>query len=352
MSVIGDGQPGAPAGQPTETAAPATATAPAATDTTTTDPAVAPASKHVDASVIAAVGNQGAKQPEAATPPTTPPATPPGAPAATPPGTPPGASNIYEQVRGAKLTDILSDEFKNDPNITRIADVDNLAKSFIESRKYISQAVKIPDADATEEERAEFYKKLGRPEKAEEYTLELKPEYKEKGINIDNTQAQWYKELALKANLTSEQAKIVFENYVDKEVNGSLQMAEQQKELTAKTIDGLKGVWRSQYNDNINLINSNLDKFFSKDVQATLTAKGLFSDQAFIESMLDLTKKVTGSNMFIESGSTAGQQTELQGLEAKRRELMLAPDRRQRKAEEFDLNKRIAEIKDKQQQLN
>jgi hypothetical protein len=52
--------------------------------------------------------------------------------------------------------------------------------------------------------------------------------------------------------------------------------------------------------------------------------------------------------MFIEGGSTANQPTNLQALEAKRRELMVSPDRRQRKTEEFELNKQIVELKNAQ----
>lgn len=330
MDIIGEGQP-AVTGQPASTAPATTAPATAQPAAQVTDP-VAPAatSQPVGADVIAAVAAQAPAKSEAP------------APAAT---DEPAKPSLYDQVRGVPLQDLLPDTLKSDPHLSRIKDIDALAKNVVDSQKFISQSVRIPGEDATEEERAAFYTKLGRPEKAEEYTLELKPEYVEKGVKVDDAQQQWYKDVALKANLTKEQANIVFESYVDKEVAAATDQQVSQTEKATKTINELKGIWRSEYNDNINLINSNLDKFFPADVQAELRSKGLFADSAFIQSMLGLTKKVTGSNMFIEGGSTANQPNTLQALEAKRRELMTSPDRRQRKTEEFELNKQIAELK-------
>ena len=336
MDIIGEGQP-AVTGQPAPTApattAPATAQ-PAAPVTPTTDPVVpAATSQPVGPDVIAAVAAQAPAKTEAP------------APAAV---EEPAKPSLYDQVRGVPLQDLLPETFKNDPHLSRIKDIDALAKNVVDSQKFISQSVRIPGEDATEADRAEFYKKLGRPETAADYTLDLKPEYVEKGVKIDDTQQQWYKDVALKANLTKEQANIVFGSYVDKEVASATDQSVSQTEKATKTINELKGIWRSEYNDNINLINSNLGKFFPPDVQPELRSKGLFADSSFIQSMLGLTKKVTGSNMFIEGGSPENDSTNLQALEAKRRDLMKAPDRRQRKTEEYDLNRQILELKNAQ----
>jgi len=322
MDIIGEGQPEV-TGQP----APA---APVATAPTTTDTAPA-APQPVGPDIIAAVEAQAPAKTDAPAP-----------------VEEPAKPSLYDQVRGVPLQDLLPDTLKSDPHLSRIKDIDALAKNVVDSQKFISQSVRIPGEDATEADRADFYKKLGRPETAADYTLDLKPEYVEKGVKVDEARQQWYRDVSLKANLTTEQAKIVFDNYVDTEVATAAEVSANLAEKSTKTINELKGIWRSDYNDNINLINSNLDKFFPKDVQAELRSKGLFADSSFIQSMLGLTKKVTGSNMFIEGGSPPAELSNLQALEAKRRELMVAPDRRQRKTEEFELNKAIAELKTQQ----
>ena len=362
MNIIGDGQPAAPTGQPAPSAAPAEVAAPTPTAAAPTDQVnyqQPQGPKPVDPSVLAAFKQSGQPQAPASNPaapadgniigndpvvpPTTPPTTDP-----QPPTTDPN-TNIYEQVRGAKLQDIIPEQYKNDPHLSRITDIEGLCKVAVDSQKFISQSVRIPGEDATEEDRAEFYKKLGRPEDAQGYEVDLTQDLKDKGMSIDADRSAKFKEAALKANLTAEQAKNLFEYYTAEEANVMLGSKVALQEQAAKTIDNLKGKWRSDYADNINLINANLDKFFPKEVQETLKAKGMFADQTFIESMLGLTKKVSGSNMFIEGGGPSElQQSELAQLEQKRRDLMVAPDRRQRKQEEFDINKRIAILKAEQ----
>lgn len=360
MNIIGDGQPAAPTGQPAPSAAPADTAAPAPTgqvaDQGNYQQPQGP--KPVDPAIIAAVtknqtpaaapaapadGNIIGNDPQV--PPTADPQVPP---TQDPPATDPN-TNIYEQIRGAKLQDIIPEQYKNDPHLSRITDIEGLCKVAVDSQKFISQSVRIPGEDATEEDRVEFYKKLGRPEDAQGYNIDLPQALKDQGMNIDADRSTKYKEAALKFNLTDEQAKGLFEYYTTEEAGNMLATKAALQDQAAKTIDNLKGKWRSEYADNINLINANLDKFFPKEVQESLKAKGMFADQSFIESMLGLTKKVSGSNMFIEgNGPTDLNQSELAQLEQKRRELMVAPDRRQRKQEEFDLNSRIATLKAQQ----
>ena len=356
MNIIGEGQPAAPTGQPAQSAAPAETAAPAPTgqvaDQGNYQQPHGP--KPVDPSVIAAATKQGSQQTSTPAVPTdgniigADPQTPSTADPQTPPTTQPN-TNIYEQVRGAKLQDIIPEQYKNDPHLSRINDIEGLCKVAVDSQKFISQSVRIPGAEATEEDRVEFYKKLGRPDDAEGYKIDLPQELKDKGLSIDANRFSKFKETALKANLTTEQADFLFNYYTNEEASNMLSAQTSLQDQAAKTIDSLKGKWRSEYNDNINLINANLDKFFPKEVQETLKSKGLFADQSFIESMLGLTKKVSGSNMFIEGNSpTDLAQSELAQLEQKRRELMTAPDRRQRKQEEFQINERIATLKAQQ----
>ena len=73
----------------------------------------------------------------------------------------------------------------------------------------------------------------------------------------------------------------------------------------------------------------------------------LFSDKDFILAVHGLTKNITGDNLYVEGGNVAGIESELDKLEKARRDLMVAPDRRSRKNEEFELNKTIAELKSK-----
>tara|TARA_B100000686_G_C16707843_1_gene927374 strand:- start:476 stop:1351 length:876 start_codon:yes stop_codon:yes gene_type:complete len=65
----------------------------------------------------------------------------------------------------------LSEEYK--ATFDRFKDLNSVAKSYGELRKELGDRIKIPTDDSTDEERAEFYKKMGRPDSWEGY--EYKP---------------------------------------------------------------------------------------------------------------------------------------------------------------------------------
>ena len=73
----------------------------------------------------------------------------------------------------------LSDELKNDPTLANFKDVEGLAKTVIHQQKVLGSRVPIPKTD---EEKAELYNKLGRPEDASKYE-----------INIPNEMVDYFK---------------------------------------------------------------------------------------------------------------------------------------------------------------
>lgn len=120
---------------------------------------------------------------EPAPTPTETPAATPATPAATEPTAPSGL-------------EFLPESYRDNPNFTKFKDAEGLAKSYLESQSLIGKSIRIPGKDAGEKTRAEFYEKLegvggvvrvpadpsdaegfdklynkmGRPEKAEDYS--------------------------------------------------------------------------------------------------------------------------------------------------------------------------------------
>lgn len=85
-------------------------------------------------------------------------------------------------------------------------DVKALAKKAYEQEKLIGGAVKLPGKDATDEERAAFFNKLGRPEKEDGYELTVPKELPE-DLPYDGERAKSFKSIAHKLGLSAEQAK-------------------------------------------------------------------------------------------------------------------------------------------------
>ena len=71
--------------------------------------------------------------------------------------------------------DSISEEFRNDPNIEKFTEIDALAKVYINATKMIGQdKVAVPNKNSTEDQWNEVYAKLGRPESADKYALDVK----------------------------------------------------------------------------------------------------------------------------------------------------------------------------------
>ena len=97
--------------------------------------------------------------------------------------------------------DTLPDDIKKDPSLASFKDPSSLAKSWVNAQKMIgADKVVIPGDNASDEEKAAFYAKIGRPESADKYAFKL-PD----GQKMDPTFEKGLREVAHKNGLTSAQ---------------------------------------------------------------------------------------------------------------------------------------------------
>lgn len=168
------------------------------------------------------------------------------------------------EVSDVSFLDSLSEDLKSEPSLKDFKDVEGLAKSYVSAQKMIGNSIRIPSEDAGDEAREEFYKKLesvpgvarlpeegneeainqfltklGRPENAADYKLEI-PE----DIPIDDGALNSFKELAHKVGLTSTQAKKLMEF----EVGRAKAHTEASEEARIAAETALKEVWGNDYN--------------------------------------------------------------------------------------------------------
>ena len=70
----------------------------------------------------------------------------------------------------------LPEELRNDPTLQNYKDVESLAKTVVHQQKMIGSRVPLPK---TEEEKAELYGKLGRPEEPAKYEVAVPEDYQQ-----------------------------------------------------------------------------------------------------------------------------------------------------------------------------
>jgi hypothetical protein len=121
------------------------------------------------------------------------------------------SSTTTNTVQTAKSwKDTISEEFRNDPNISKFTEIDALAKSYINATRMIGQdKIPVPNNNSTEDQWNEVYSKLGRPESPDKYKLNVKSE----NVPIDEGAVKSFAEVAHKTGLNEKQAQAILDFY-------------------------------------------------------------------------------------------------------------------------------------------
>lgn len=142
----------------------------------------------------------------------------------------------------------ISEEFRNDPNISKFTEIDALAKSYINATRMIGQdKVAVPNENSTDDQWNEVYSKLGRPESADKYKLEVKSET----APLDESAIKQFAENAHQLGLNNKQAQGILEFYKNS-MEGSIQQARVDTETAqANAEQELRKEWGRSYDENI-----------------------------------------------------------------------------------------------------
>jgi len=142
----------------------------------------------------------------------------------------------------------ISEEFRNDPNISKFTEIDALAKSYINATRMIGQdKVAIPNENSTDDQWNEVYGKLGRPESPDKYQLEANSDV----VPLDEGAIKSFAENAHQLGLNNKQAQGILEFYKNS-MEGSVQQNQVDMETAqAQAEQELRKEWGRAYEDNI-----------------------------------------------------------------------------------------------------
>lgn len=182
----------------------------------------------------------------------------------------------------------LPDELK--PKMQRFKTVQDLAKSYVELERFSGKAVQ----DMTPEEQQRFFKRVGRPDKPDEY--ELSPVALPQGVKRDPKGDDPYRQIAFELGLTKAQAKGIHE-WATK---GSLEAVAEARRIIAKrreeAVDTLRKDWGTDFDANVKAVQSLVANVGGKDVAQLLNSK--LEDGSVLGDnpvMLRFLKRIKGS---------------------------------------------------------
>jgi hypothetical protein len=159
------------------------------------------------------------------------------------------SSTTTEQPTVAKSwKETISEEFRNDPNISKFTEIDALAKSYINATRMIGQdKVAVPNENSTDDQWNEIYGKLGRPESPDKYQLEANSDV----VPLDEGAIKSFAENAHQLGLNNKQAQGILEFY-----KNSMEGSAQQNQVDTETAQAnaeqeLRKEWGRSYDENI-----------------------------------------------------------------------------------------------------
>jgi len=176
----------------------------------------------------------------------------------------------------------LPDDLKENATLQKFKDVGGLSSSYLSMQEMLGSRVKVPTEESTDEERSDFYTKLGRPETPDKYELQIDERFSQNPQ--DQQKIQEFREKAFEQGFSNKQAQKAVDFYTDM-INGA--MIDQdavlgQARVSAET--ALKKEWGvTQYDKNLALSRRAFNRFADDDLKKFVNENGISNNVAMIK---------------------------------------------------------------------
>ena len=156
--------------------------------------------------------------------------------------------------------------------------------------------------NATDEDRAVFYKALGVPEKPDEYEFP-----KGEGIEHDEKMVFWARDIFHKANLSKDQAGIISQAW-DGLIQGMAKEQDEAKQAAVQEADTkLKTEWGADYDKNLELTKRGFQKFSGQELDAFCEETGVGNHPTLIKIFYEIGKAMGEDTSPFGKGGGGGE---------------------------------------------
>ena len=172
--------------------------------------------------------------------------------------------------------------------LSRFKTSKDVAKSYLELEKRLGASVVIPGKDASQSEKDEFAKRLGRPESPDGY--ELEPIYLPDGVSKKGDSEEAFKKMAYELGLTKDQGRKLYKYAATQAFDGvaSLRKAQDQKRMEAAA--SLKKEWGAEYDANLAKVQK-INKLFGDDSWVQYLNEGAGNEPRLIKVLVKIAKQ-------------------------------------------------------------
>lgn len=221
---------------------------------------------------------------------------------------PPGDGTVEAgNLNGGEWRAQLSDDLKGNEAFTPFKTVSDFAKAHLETAGKVADlegklgtALFVPGDNATDEERNTFFAKLGRPEKADDYTISevnvqgIADEKVREAVKARTTEdIAWFRGVAHKLGMSKGMAETLFAEYANRSAEYYAQIEGQRQKAMDDAMDALKKdpEWAGEnFKANIVVVNKAMDAFGSPELKQLFDATGLGNNAAFVKFFYNVGK--------------------------------------------------------------
>lgn len=231
-----------------------------------------------------------------------------------------GAANGAANNAGAggvdwsKWQEALPDDVKKDPGIAPFKTLPDLAKGYISLQKTLGKdKVSIPDPKhATEADWLNVYRRLGAPDKVDDFKFKLPDGVDEKTIDADFMKS--VKEAAVAAGVAPWQFEKIFGAY-HKTASSRVEASQAEFKATrAADIDNLKKEWGQAYDKEVKKANTAFMEFLKPEERARLIEDGLAGHPSVVKILANAAKLLSPDKFLGHGDGDNGNMTPAEAL--------------------------------------
>lgn len=207
----------------------------------------------------------------------------------------------------------LPGELQGNERFTSFGTIGDMGKAFLELEGKSKDALFIPGENATDEERAAFYTRLGRPESADKYSITRPEDVPETLYNEDMAAA--IKAISFKSNMTDAQAQVfnaevatLFKQAAELQQQQETEKQQQEQQALETAVNTLKDKWKGEeFKANTELASRAFKLFGGEEAkkfieETKINGLALGDHPIFLEIFANIAKKIGDDTLLGERG--------------------------------------------------
>jgi hypothetical protein len=212
------------------------------------------------------------------------------------------SSTSPEDVTEASWRDALPEDIRGNENFLKYTSLESFAKGHLNAVGMLGKPyeLKVPDG---EDERGDFYNKLGRPDSSEGYKFADLDGVPEELQNFVNGRVDSFRTLAHTEGLSDRQATNLYDWFIQGNITDSEQKIKDREQKMTEANDALKAEWGEMYKPHSASAIVAVKEFVGEDFARMLDETGLGNDPHLIKAFFNIGKGMMGDK-FLELGHT------------------------------------------------